>query len=39
MDNRSSGEPEITHKNTRIKPIPLRDVLLAIHDYAFTASE
>jgi hypothetical protein len=39
MDNRTSGEPEITHKNTRIRPIPLRDVLEAIMDYAFVTSE
>ena len=40
VDNRSGGtEPEITHKNTRIKPIPLREVLEAIHDYAFVVSE
>ncbi len=40
VDSRSGGqEPEVTHKNTRIKPIPLREVLEAIHDYAFVTSE
>ena len=34
-----NNEPEVTHKNTRIKPILLREVLEAIHDYAFVASE
>ncbi len=39
VDNRSSTEPEVTHKNTRVKPIPLREVLEAIQDYAFVTSE
>lgn len=40
IDGRSgTNEPEVTHKNTRIKPIPLREVLEAIHDYAFITSE
>jgi hypothetical protein len=39
IDNRTGGEPEITHRNTRIRPIPLRDVLEAIMDYAFVTSE
>ncbi|CAF0880334.1 unnamed protein product [Rotaria sp. Silwood1] len=39
FDSRTGTEPEITHKNTRIKPIPLRDVLEAVHDYAFATSK
>lgn len=40
VDGRSNtNEPEVTHKNTRIKPILLREVLEAIHDYAFITSE
>jgi hypothetical protein len=40
VDSRSGGiEPEVTHKNTRIKPILLREVLEAIYDYAFVTSE
>ncbi len=39
VDNRSGTEPEVTHKNTRVKPIPLREVLEAIQDYAFVTSE
>jgi len=39
VDSRPGPEPEVTHKNTRIKPIPLREVLEAIQDYAFVTSE
>ncbi|CAF0762699.1 unnamed protein product [Adineta steineri] len=39
IDNRTTLEPEITHIRTPIKPIPLRDVLEAIQDYAFVTSE
>ncbi|CAF0755909.1 unnamed protein product [Rotaria sordida] len=39
FDGRTGNEPEVTHKNTRIKSILLRDVLEAIHDYAFVTSE
>ncbi len=39
MDSRPGTEPEVTHKNTRVKPIPLREVLEAIQDYAFVTSE
>ena len=39
FDPRTGKEPEITHKGTRIKPIPLRGVLEAIIDYAFITSE
>ena len=39
LENRTGPEPEISHKNTRIRSIPLRDVLEAIHDYGFVASE
>ncbi|CAF4047827.1 unnamed protein product [Rotaria sp. Silwood2] len=39
FDSRTGGEPEVTHKNTRIKPIPLREILEAVHDYAFATSE
>ncbi|CAF1590759.1 unnamed protein product [Adineta ricciae] len=39
FDPRTGKEPEITHKGTLIKPIPLRGVLEAIIDYAFVTSE
>jgi len=39
LDGRPGPLPEITHKNTRVKPIPLREVLEAIQDYAFITSE
>ncbi|UJR35131.1 hypothetical protein I4U23_027902 [Adineta vaga] len=39
FDPRTGTEPEITHKGTRIKTIPLRSVLEAIIDYSFVTSE
>jgi len=39
VDGRFGPEPEVTHRNTRVKPIPLREVLESIHDYAFVTNE
>ncbi|CAF3962361.1 unnamed protein product [Rotaria magnacalcarata] len=39
FDSKTGAEPEVTHKNTRIKPIPLRNILETIHDYAFVTSD
>lgn len=39
FDSKNNEEPEVKHKSTPIKPIPLRSILEAIHDYAFVASE